>query len=166
MTRSADTTKLGLAGTDAQLLIELLKFATVVTRPMKATVAAHHDLSVNELRMLMCLSGEGALAGQEIAGLMSMAPMNVSRALARLEALGWIERVEDGHDRRRQPVQLSKAGWKAYNSILPDIRETARWLFAPLAGADRRKMLAMIAKLNARIEAWGEEEEDVSRGRR
>ena len=90
-------------------LVELLKLASLINGPMQDGVAAPNKLSLNELKIVLCLSGEGVLAGHAIAELLGMAPMNVSRALASLRKRGWIEAVSDPTSKRRKPYQLSDA---------------------------------------------------------
>jgi DNA-binding MarR family transcriptional regulator len=150
-------------GGDVELLLQFLKLASIISRPMQDEVSERNGLSVNELRVLMCLSGEGAMAGQDIAHVMSMAPMNVSRALAALKRLGWIERVASKGNRRRKPYQLSAAGWKAYAGMLPDIRGVARHLFEPLDRAERRSLTGVFERLIEQLEAWGGEAEQAPR---
>ena len=151
------------AGNDVELLMQLLKLASIISRPMRDEVAAHSALSVNELKVLMCLSGEGAMAGQDIADVMSMAPMNVSRALAALRRLGWIERIASRENRRRKPFQLSAAGWKAYAAMLPDLRSVAQHLFAPLDRAERRVLAGAFDRLIDQLETWQGDAEDAPR---
>lgn len=143
-----------MVGHDVTLLIELLKLASLINRPMREDVAEPNQLSINELRVLMCLGGEGPLAGQDVSQLMSMPPMNVSRALAALEARGWTERVSNRANRRRRPVQLSEAGWIAYRALIPDVRSVARRLLAGLGKAERQHLAHMFNRLIAQLEAW------------
>jgi DNA-binding MarR family transcriptional regulator len=153
MTRK-DVPTVRASGSDVELLVQLLKLASIISRPMQDEVAARNDLSVNELRVLMCLSGEGAMAGQDIAHVMSMPPMNVSRALAALKRLGWIERVASKANRRRKPFQLSAAGWKALAAMLPDIRGVAQHLFKPLDRTERRALASAFDSLIDQLESW------------
>ena len=146
--------KVPAANGEVELLVQFLKLASIITRPMQSDVAARNGLSVNELRVLMCLSGEGAIAGSDIAFLMSMTPMNVSRALVRLKRLGWIERVASKGNRRRKPVQLSAAGWRAYAAMLPDIRSVAQHLFSPLDRGQRRALAGVFDQLIEQVDSW------------
>jgi DNA-binding MarR family transcriptional regulator len=154
---------LGDKAADVGLLLALLKLGSIIGMPMKTEVADPNDLSTNELRVLMCLGGEGALSGQEIATVMSMTPMNVSRALARLEELSWTERVSRAGDRRRRPVQLSAAGWRAYGAMAPDVRRVARRLFQTLNRAERSALAQHFERLIDRIESWDEDEKARAR---
>src|SRR5882762_4426735 len=59
------------------LLMAMLRFASVISRPMRDGVADPAGFSSNELRILMALSGEGESAGHDLAELMGMHAMNV-----------------------------------------------------------------------------------------
>jgi len=131
------------------LLIEILRLATYVHRPMKSKVADGSELSVSETRLLMCLAGEGALAGQEMADLMGMSAMNVSRALATLEQKGLIERVDNNDNRRRKPMTLTAAGRRAFDTLQEPLAEVASLMLKGLKAQEQRQLADALAKLNA-----------------
>jgi DNA-binding MarR family transcriptional regulator len=141
-------------GSDVELLIAVLKLASVITRPMREGVATPHGLSTNELRVLMCVGGEGPVAGHDVSETMSIPPMNVSRALAELDDRGWIKRVENDDNRRRRPVELNDAGWDALGSMIPDVRGIAEYIFAPIRKGDRGRLLDLVKRVNEQIEEW------------
>jgi DNA-binding MarR family transcriptional regulator len=137
-----------------ELLVQLLKQASLISRPMIEGVAAPNGLSANELRIIMCLGGEGALAGHEISATMAIPPMNVSRAVATLVERGWVETVTDPANRRRKPVQLSAAGWERYRALIPDVATVATELLGGLTATERTMLARISAKTIARIESW------------
>lgn len=141
-------------GADAELLILLLKLSSLISGPMDDGVAAPNGIAINELRIIMCLGGEGALAGHEISELMAIPPMNVSRALASLSARGWLEPVVDPANRRRKPVQLSDSGWAAYSAMTPDVRAVAQTLLAGLGKVERATLARVTAKIIAKLDDW------------
>jgi DNA-binding MarR family transcriptional regulator len=137
-----------------ELLVQLLKQASLISRPMIEGVAAPNGLSANELRIIMCLGGEGALAGHEISATMAIPPMNVSRAIATLIERGWVESMSDPANRRRKPVQLSAAGWERYRALIPDVAAVATDLLGGLTATERTTLARISAKTIARIESW------------
>jgi DNA-binding MarR family transcriptional regulator len=141
-------------GSDVELLIALLKLASMISRPMREGVAIPHGLSTNELRVLMCVGGEGPVAGHDISEMMSIPPMNVSRALAELDGRGWIKRVENDDNRRRRPVELSDEGWEALGSVIPDVREVAQFVLSTVRKGDRHKLFELANRINDQIGRW------------
>lgn len=139
---------------DVGLLIAMLRFAALINRPMRDGVALPADVSPNELKMIIALGGEGERAGHELAELMGMQPMNVSRALAALVERGWVEEVADLNNRRRKPHRLSAAGWKAYKAMGPRIEAVADFLFSTLEPNERAGMGAVLNKLYEQVMKW------------
>lgn len=144
----------GRADGDVELLVQLLKLSSLINGPMLDGVAAPNDLALNELRIALCLGGEGPLAGHDIADIMGLAPMNVSRALASLQQRGWIEAVDDPANRRRKPFRLSKFGWKCHQALLPDLAGVASFLLGKLTPRERTSMLHNATKLTDRMADW------------
>lgn len=158
MTNRDDILSLEKIGSDVELLIAVLKLASVISRPMREAVATPHGLSTNELRVLMCIGGEGPVAGHDIAETMSIPPMNVSRALAELDERGWLKRVDNGDNRRRRPVELNDAGWEALGLMIPDVRDIAQHIFSPIRKGDRSRLLDLVNRINKQIEEWTPQE--------
>lgn len=135
-------------------LVELLKLASLINGPMQDGVAAPNKLSLNELKIVLCLSGEGVLAGHAIAELLGMAPMNVSRALASLRKRGWIEAVSDPTSKRRKPYQLSVKGKQNQQALLPDIGGLASFLLSKLKVSEVMLMKKAASRIIDRTGDW------------
>ncbi|MFM5913227.1 MAG: MarR family winged helix-turn-helix transcriptional regulator [Chakrabartia godavariana] len=141
---------------DVGLLISMLRFASLINRPMRDGVATPAGLSSNELKMIMALGGEGERAGHELAELMGMQPMNVSRALAALAERGWVEQVVDASNRRRKPHRLSAKGWEAYRAMGPKLEDVAAFLFSTLQPNERAAMSDVLDRLYHQVMSWHE----------
>jgi DNA-binding MarR family transcriptional regulator len=139
---------------DIVLLVAMLRYASVISRPMRDGVADPAGYSANELRLLMALSGEGESAGHDLAELMGMQAMNVSRALASLHSMGLIEPTENSRNRRRKPYRVSTRGAAAYAALLPHISQVARFLFGTLSARERVQLKGLLAKLDQRVSEW------------
>ncbi|MEZ5743290.1 MAG: MarR family winged helix-turn-helix transcriptional regulator [Sphingomonadaceae bacterium] len=126
------------------LLIRLLKLGSFINTPMKEGVSDPAGVGTTELRVVMALAGEGALAGHDLVGIMGMPPMNVSRALASLRERGWIEYAPDPENRRRRPMVLTEAGHEAYTKMQGNLSAVADALVGGL-GPRRQQQFAAIA---------------------
>lgn len=144
-------------GSSVQLLSQLLKLSSLISGPMQDGVADANDIALNELKIMMCLGGEGALAGHDITEIMAIPPMNVSRALSSLFDRGWIEGVVDPANRRRKPVQLSATGWEAHRAMTPDVGAVAEYLLGSLSANERALMARASAKVIDRMTDWFEQ---------
>ena len=141
-------------GDDVQLLVRLLKLGSFVNTPMKEGVCDAAGISATELKVMMALAGEGALAGHDLVAIMGVPPMNVSRALAGLRARGWIEDASDPENRRRKPVHLSVAGLEAYEGMTPSIAEIAEALLGKLTTRQRQAFAAAADVIVASMVDW------------
>ncbi len=139
---------------DLALLIRLLKLASLIITPMADGVCEPGAVSQIELKVLMALRGEGELAGHDLARIMGMPAMNVSRALASLRVRGWIEDCPDPENRRRKPVRLSPAGFHAYGRLEPLIEAVAKTLVGGLAKRERLRLAQTADKLIAAMADW------------
>jgi len=139
---------------EISLLVAMLKFASLISRPMRDGVADPAGLSSNELRILIALCGEGESAGHDLAELMGMHVMNVSRALASLHSMGFVEQAENSDNRRRKPYRPSRRGREAYAALEPRIAQVARFLFGTLSERERDELRKILAKLDQRVLQW------------
>jgi DNA-binding MarR family transcriptional regulator len=137
-----------------RLLVAMLRFASLISRPMRDGVADPAGFSANELRILMALSGEGEAAGHDLAELMGMHAMNVSRALSSLQAMGLAEPAKNSKNRRRKPYRISTRGAAAHLALEPRIAQVADFLFGTLTGAERQSLQRILAKLDRQVLAW------------
>jgi DNA-binding MarR family transcriptional regulator len=142
---------------NVQLFAQLLKLSSLISGPMQDGVADPNGIAQNELKIMMCLGGEGALAGHDITEIMAIPPMNVSRALASLLERGWIEAVSDPANRRRKPVQLSEAGWTAHRALTPDVGAVADYLLGTLTANEAAVMARATQKVIGRMADWFEQ---------
>jgi len=136
------------------LLVAMLRFASLISRPMRGGVGDPAGFSANELRILMALSDEGESAGHDLAELMGMHAMNVSRTLASLHDMGLVEQVENSGNRRRKPYRISARGAAAYVGLEPLIAQIARFLFGALTAGERYRMKRILAKLDRQVLQW------------
>lgn len=135
-------------------LVSLLKVATRIGRPMRDGVADPEQVSVTELRIVLMLGGEGGLAGHELAELMAMQPMNVSRALASLSKMGLVEMVDNQNNRRRKPYHLTPLGRRKYGNMRIRMREVAEFMFDGFSETEREYVGTLLNKLDRRLIEW------------
>lgn len=137
-----------------ELLIRLLKLGSFINVPMKEGVCDPSGVSQIELKVMMALAGEGALAGHDLVQIMGVPAMNVSRALATLRERGLIEQANDPENRRRRPVRLSAAGEQLYRELLPAAHEVAGALLDGLSSRQQRELAQLSDKVIAAMTGW------------
>jgi DNA-binding MarR family transcriptional regulator len=144
----------GRTRADVELWVSILRFASLISRPMRDGVADPARFGANELRVLMALSGEGESAGHDLAELMGLHAMNVSRALTSLLEMGFVKQVSNRKNRRRKPFRISAKGRAAFQSLEPNIAAIARFIFATLTTSERAILKTIVAKLDRQIQSW------------
>lgn len=135
-------------------LISLLKVATRIANPMRDGVANPESVSNTELRIILLLGGEGALAGHELADYMAVQPMNISRALARLSQLELLEIVDNTGNRRRKPYQLTPSGNVTYHNILGRMAQVADFVFDGFDANAYDQAAMLLHRLDGRLQVW------------
>ena len=141
-------------GGQVQLLVQLLKLSSLINRPMQEAVASPNGLSLNEVKVIVCLGGEGSLAGHELAEILAMTTMNASRALTALLERGWVEQEVDPTNRRRKPFRLSEQGWVGYRAMTPDVSTVAVDVLSVLTKGETAAFAKIIDKVIRQVEAW------------
>ncbi len=121
---------------------------------MRDDVADPEEVSVTELRIILALGGEGELAGHDLADLMAMQPMNVSRALVILLELGLIEQVDNRANKRRKPYRLTTAGRKKFTSMTKRMAHVSEFVFDALSDAELQQAGPILAKLDKHLCEW------------
>lgn len=135
-------------------LLELLKLASLVNRPMLEDVAAPAGLSLNELRVLMGLAEMGGMAAHELADRKGLHPMAVSRAVSALRDAGYVAEARDEANRRRKMLALTPSGIDCVVALKPGVARVAERLFASLSSGERRTATRLVAKLVAQLDVW------------
>lgn len=72
-----------------------------------------------EWRVLAHMGARDRSTASELIGLTAMDKVKVSRAIAALEARGWVERAPDPADRRVIRLQLSPEGRAVHDALVP-----------------------------------------------
>lgn len=136
---------------DPQLLRQSLAIAC--TRGREAivvrfkTMLAREKLTEPQWRVLRVLSDEGAMIGKELSERTCIHKASLSRIIPSMEASGWVERVQSDADARAQVVQLSHAGAKAMQRLLPEADEIYAGVITDLGEAKYKMLLDLLDEL-------------------
>lgn len=133
------------------LQVEFLKLATLITRPMREIVAVPNGLSIDDIKIMLCLGDQGALTGREISDLVALSTMAASRSIAHLDELGWLIRREETRDKRRRPVALSEKGLKAHRSILASISKVADMVFGGFSQLEQFALATALERIESSL---------------
>jgi DNA-binding MarR family transcriptional regulator len=82
-----------------------------------------------------------------LAGKVAFDVATFGSVIGRLESKGWVRRQPDAMDRRRKLLWITPAGTQAAAQMKRAVGKVQSRIVAPLAPAERRRLLALLDKL-------------------
>jgi DNA-binding MarR family transcriptional regulator len=129
------------------------RLAEAVSLATAQVYSERYHLSRDEWRIVSALGGEpGAVKTAYLLESSTLDKMRVSRALARLEQDGLIERSPDPDDGRGQLLRLLPAGRALYRKIVPMVQAREQFLLAALDPDERQLLDKALTVLRERAE--------------
>src|SRR3954463_9195904 len=111
---------------DSFLPYRLDILAEVVSRDLSRLYKERYGLGVPEWRVLAHLGQYAPITAKAIGMHSRMHKTKISRAVAALEALGYLARSGNDHDRREELLSLTAKGKAAYDDLAPKAADFAR----------------------------------------
>ncbi len=118
----------------------LARLADAVSRAITPVYSQRFGLSRDEWRVLAALAERKAVRTADLIAQTTLDKMQVSRALARMESAGLIERESDPGDARARIVRSTAAARALYRKIVPMAQARENYLLEALS-ADERALL-------------------------
>lgn len=119
----------------------LNRIADIVSRKFSANYRDRHGMTRPEWRTLATLGQYGTMTATGIGGHSSMHKTKVSRAIAALEARGWLKRTPDAADRRIEHLELTREGRRVYLELVPLAKAFEAELLASIDGEQGAALL-------------------------
>lgn len=119
-----------------------------VSQTIANAYAERFGIGITEWRVIAVLGRYPELSANGVADRTAMDKVAVSRAVARLLRRGLIEREMHGSDRRRSVLQLSEAGYRVYDEVVPLALGYERDLLARLDDGERAMLDRLLTKLD------------------
>lgn len=123
-----------------------------LTRRVAHFYGEQFKLSASEWRIMAVLGQQGAMSVVAVIAHTTMDKVRVSRAVAKLLNAGLITRQSDPQDRRRAILDLTMAGQKMYQEIVPLVQDVESDMVAALSGAERAVLDSALAKIETYLE--------------
>jgi len=116
---------------------------------------------------LAVIDGAGrALTPSEIGGRILLPSASITSTLDVLERRGWVRRVANPDDRRSVLIEITPAGRRTADQLLPGIRSLERNVLSALTKKERTQLLALLAKVLARAAEIEAQPVELLSGRR
>ncbi|SDJ97435.1 MarR family winged helix-turn-helix transcriptional regulator [Aliiruegeria lutimaris] len=124
-----------------------------VSKRVALAYSESHGLTVPEWRVLVHLSRCRQVSVREIHNCVNLEKPRVSRAVARLEAVGLVDKTESQRDHRLVDISLTEAGWKLLDAIVPEALAVEQQLLSGLSEGDRERLLELMERLHSVLDA-------------
>lgn len=138
---------------DRFLPYQVSVLAARLSAALSRVYAERFGISIAEWRVIAHLSQHRKVSVREVQARVAMDKSKVSRAAARLEAAGLVEKRVNPADRRLVELSLTRKGRRLYGEIAPLALAFEADLLAGLPAADVTAFRAATAALLARTEA-------------
>ncbi len=123
--------------------------SNLISKALRRLYEDRFDLKGPEWRVMAVLGRSPGHSASDIVDITSMDKVTVSRALARMIAMGRIEAVNDPADGRRQHLQLSAQGQQIFEEIVPLALQAEQRLLDRLGAAERIQLNQLLDVLTA-----------------
>lgn len=131
--------------------------SNTVSREIARRYQRDFGLSLAEWRVMAVLGRFPGLTASEIVRRTAMDKVTISRAVARLDAAGHLDKAPNPADRRQVALNLSRAGRRVYERIAPLARAYEAELLAALPGGALAILETLIDALTERARALARE---------
>ena len=138
-----------------EVMNHLLKLTNRLMAPFATHLEKRYRISLNEFRVLMLIGQLGTTASHELAQMLGVNTMAVSRAVAALSKHGRIEVGTDPQSRRRKMLHLTAEGERLWHEMMPATVKVADYLFEALRTDEVMAFDHYLRTLVERLEAEG-----------
>jgi DNA-binding MarR family transcriptional regulator len=134
------------AATDQRALVDALVITSFRTMAVLTRVAAEHDLSLTQLRVLAILR-DGPAQVTELASYLGLDKSTISGLVDRAERRGLLRRVASPRDGRRVDVMLTAAGVDLAERGASEVAMSLSGMTSALSRADAARLTALLTRM-------------------
>ncbi len=132
---------------DAFLPYQMNRLAQTMSQELAGRYQARFGITIAEWRVLAHLSQHRNVSVREVHERVAMDKTKISRAAARLEQAGLIEKGINEADRRLLELRLTEKGRALFAEIVPLAMDYQKEALATLTDAERRQFVILLEKL-------------------
>ena len=136
---------------EAFVPFRLNRLASLVSRSLERVYGERFGLDIPEWRIIATLGSGEETRSRDIADRTLMHKSMVSRAVARLEDRGWLQRRTSPTDRREVWLSLTAEGRRTYQTIVPVVMAFQTELFQTMGAAERAALESRDAAARDRL---------------
>jgi DNA-binding MarR family transcriptional regulator len=145
--------RVGKSFLDGFLLYHLSVVSNLSSRVLSDHLDREVGLSIPEWRVILIIGKIPGLSTDQVAARTTMDKTKVSRAIARLGALGYIDRQISASDRRQNRLEITPAGIPIFERCLVVASNVQTEVLRSLTAAEEKAFLAILLKIESGIGA-------------
>jgi MarR family transcriptional regulator, organic hydroperoxide resistance regulator len=115
---------------------------------------ARYGVHAGQQFILRCLWDEDGLAPGEIASRLGLSTPTVTKATARMEAVGLVARRPHPTDRRLVRIQLTKSGRSLQSEIDKEIERMTERALRSLSDRQRDQLVRLLSEVRRNLSSW------------
>ena len=132
------------------LTFRMLTAVNFIARPFQEEYSKRFSLGLTEWRCMMACATAPDSSGEDVARLMGMDKMTVSRSLRSLERAGRAARRADPVNRKRYQWRLTDEGWAVFDAIIPLALTRDENLFTDVSESERAAINRVLDRMMSR----------------
>lgn len=133
------------------LIFRLWRISQEAGYELEAFYSSEFGLSPVEWHSIAAIANYGPLSAKELAALVDMNQVQMTRTLSRLLKQGLVSRRTDSSDRRRVVLSLNKKGEAVYAQISPIAQALEEKMLSIFNQQERKQLLTLLSRLEATI---------------
>jgi DNA-binding MarR family transcriptional regulator len=106
------------------------------------------ELSPLQLRTLVFIKDKGCVKSSDLAKQFNVTPATITAQIDKLVNSGWLERCDDGNDRRVINITLTPKAQKEVDTLVTKTIEKYDWVFKSLTKQEQEQFLNLVIKIN------------------
>lgn len=106
------------------------------------------ELSPLQLRTLVFIKDKGCVKSSDLAKQFNVTPATITAQIDKLVSNGWLERCDDGNDRRVINITLTKMADKEVDALVDKTVKKYDWVFKSLTKEEQKQFLNLVIKIN------------------
>ncbi|MFA5623024.1 MAG: MarR family transcriptional regulator [Candidatus Dojkabacteria bacterium] len=106
------------------------------------------ELSPLQIRTMVFIKDKGCVKSSELARQFNVTPATITAQIDKLVNNGWLERCDDGDDRRVINITLTKKAQEEVDELVEKTIKKYNWVFQSLTKEEQKQFLSLVIKIN------------------
>ena len=106
------------------------------------------ELSPLQIRTMVFIKDKGCVKSSELARQFNVTPATITAQIDKLVNNGWLERCDDGNDRRVINITLTTKAQEEVDALVEKTIKKYNWVFQSLTKEEQEQFLSLVIKIN------------------